>query len=109
MAGSLDKKAKATTQYQANLEDPAMKARQVEIQKQRARKLGDKAKAARTAKHAASKRSKLNHIQYVLSLPEITGDFPSLLDLTIVDRENKAAREAAEEAEERRRRRRRRR
>ena len=44
---------------------------------------------------------KEDHIQYVISLPEITDEFPSLLELTVVDREKvqalkKARKEAAE-------------
>lgn len=87
MAGNINKRIQAASKYQANLRDPAMLARQAEIQQQRSRKLGSKAKAAKEMKIVEQKRCKQAHRDAVLDLPEITEDFPSVLQLTIVDRE----------------------
>ena len=89
MAGSVEKKIKAASRFQANLQDPAMKARQQEIQQKRSRKFGTKATQAKQAREAQTKRSKLSHIQSILLLPEITESFPSMLELTIIDRKNR--------------------
>ncbi len=63
-----------------------MKARQAEIQQKHARKIGEKSKAARVLKASQAKRKKQNHMQSVLDLPEIADDFPTMLELTVIDR-----------------------
>ena len=90
MAGSVEKKIKAASKFQANLQDPAMKARQQEINIKRSRNFGTKAKAAKQTKNAETKRAKLNHLQSIILLPEITDSFPSMLELlTVIDRKNR--------------------
>lgn len=93
LAGDIERKIKAASRFQANLEDPAMKARQIEIQQQRARKLGAKAEAKKSMKAQEHKRMKQEHIHAMLDLPEIDASFPSMLELTIIDRQ--AAKQAA--------------
>jgi hypothetical protein len=85
MAGSLEKKIKATVKYQANMTDPATKARQEEIHLARRRKLGDKSKANRELKAEDIKRQKQVHKNAILSLPEIDYFLPSMLELTVID------------------------
>lgn len=65
--------------------DPAMKAKQAKIQQQRAWKFGEKSKAARAEKEATKKAAKQLHRGAIVALPEITDDFPSLLESTAVD------------------------
>ena len=48
----------------------------------------EKSKAAQSLKETQSKRKKEDHMEEILSLPEITDDFPSMLELTMADRDN---------------------
>ena len=77
------KKVNATMQYQANLDDSKLKERQAEVTGERARKFKSKTKWEERAEE--KKRSKSDHINSVLELPEINDEFPSLLELTMVD------------------------
>ena len=90
LAGSIDKKIKCAMKFQANLDDPATRAMQEAVRISRARKLGEKTKARNQLKYEDSKRVKLDHLNSVLALPEIEEDFPSLLELTITDRQAEA-------------------
>ena len=74
-------------QFHANLQDPSTKAAQEQVRKGRARKLGEKSKRAKALKSEEAKRLKEDHVAAILALPEIEGDFPCNLDLTIEDRE----------------------
>ena len=65
--------------------DPATKAKQEEVKASRARKLGAKSKADRQAKENEMKRQKQSHKTSILSLPEITDELPSMLELTVID------------------------
>jgi hypothetical protein len=85
LAGSIDKKIKCSVKYQANMTDPATKAKQEEVKASRARKLGAKSKADRQAKENEMKRQKQSHKTSILSLPEITDELPSMLELTVID------------------------
>ena len=77
--------------YQANLSDPKTKAKQAEVHALRARKVGEKSKQSKQQKLDAAKRNKTIHIESILILPEIEDDFPSLLELTVIDRVDAAA------------------
>ena len=90
LAGSIKKKIKCALKYQANLMDEATKARQEEVKVSRARNLGEKSKATKAAKAEAAKKQKQADVNAVLNLPEIDGDFPSVLELTVRDRQNMA-------------------
>jgi len=90
LAGSIDKKIKCAMKHQANLDDPATRAMQEVVRISRARKLGEKTKARNQLKYEDSKRVKLDHLNSALALPEIEEDFPSLLELTITDRQAEA-------------------
>jgi len=87
LAGSIDKKIKCAMKYQANLHDPATRAMQELVRVERSRKLGEKTKARNQLKEADSKRRKHEHLESILTLPEILEDFPSLLELTVRDRQ----------------------
>jgi hypothetical protein len=86
LAGSVERKIKCAMKYQANLSDPKTKAKQAEVHAIRARKTGEKSKQAKQQKLEAAKRNKTSHIASILDLPEIQGNFPSLLELTVIDR-----------------------
>ena len=87
MAGSLQRKIECSMQFQANLQDPATKAAQEEVRQARARKLGEKSKRAQLERKDKAKKAKQDHIASILELPEIEGDFPCNLDLTIADKD----------------------
>lgn len=85
-AACVDRKIKASMKYQANKLDPKMLARQQEIRDQRSRKLGEKSKAARAADTKEAKRSRQDHIQTIINLPEVEGSFSTMLELAVIDR-----------------------
>jgi hypothetical protein len=84
--GSLEKKIKCSMKYLENMKDPATKAKQEEVKRERARKLGDKSKASKDAKRAEAKRQRQDHKESILELPQIEGELPSMLELAIIDR-----------------------
>jgi hypothetical protein len=83
MAGSIQKKIKCTTKYQANISDPKVLAKQAEIREKAARKYRSNRPAI-----DSSKRRKSDDIKAIIDLPEIAGDFPNMLELTVIDRLN---------------------
>ena len=94
MAGSVKRKIKAAMQFQANLADPATKAKIAHIRAARSRQFGDKTKEARQQKKEAAKRLKQDDILAVLNLPEIEDTLLGVLDLTIIDRQAELAESA---------------
>jgi hypothetical protein len=86
MAGSITKKIKASLKYQANMAAPAIRAKQEEINQERARKVGEKSKEAKQKRLIDAKRQKSNHRSAILALPEITANLPTMLELTVTDR-----------------------
>ena len=72
--------------FEANLKDDAVKASAKEIKEKRARQFGEKTKAKRQLAADKKKQRKLADIEEILALPEIEDDFPSMQELTIVDR-----------------------
>ena len=82
LAGGLDRMMESTTQFQANINDPAMKARQIEVNEQRSRKLGGKTKEARAEKADATKRAKHDQRNSILALPEVSLTSPLLTERT---------------------------
>ena len=87
LAGSVDKKIDCTLKYQSNLTDPATKAAQQEVKRMRARKYGEKALQNRAAKVANKHEETEARIKKILAAPELTEAFPTLLDLTVMDRQ----------------------
>jgi hypothetical protein len=86
MAGSIEKKIKASLKFQANMTDAATRAKQEEVRLSRARRFGEKAKAARLERQEEKKRLKEHHKESVLSLAEILeGEFHSMLELAVID------------------------
>ena len=86
LAGSTERKIQNELKWDANSKDPAVLATQEAVRAARARNFGPEARAKREKKQAMKKKAKQSHIEEVLSWPEITGKFPSLLELTIEDR-----------------------
>ena len=85
MAGSIEKKMTASLKYQANMTDPATRAKQEEVSLARRRKLGDKAKAGRNDRDDNTKRQKETHKEEVLALPENKDELPTMLELAVID------------------------
>ena len=83
---SINKKIGCVSQYEANLKDPRVLAEQARIQKERARKLGEKSKANKELRQQEIKMRRLESIDSILDLPEIEYELPSFLDLLVVDR-----------------------
>ena len=86
LAGSTERKIQNELKWDANSKDPAVLATQEGVRAARARNFGPEARAKREKKQAMKKKAKQSHIEEVLSWPELTGKFPSLLELTIEDR-----------------------
>ena len=86
LAGSTERKIQNELKWDANSKDPAVIATQEEVRVVRARTFGPESLAKRNAKQSKRKKSKEAHIEEVLSWPEITGTFLSLLELTMEDR-----------------------
>ena len=91
LAGSIKKKIKASTIFQANLFDPEMQARHTEIRWERRSKVQEKTLLAKEKKANQTKIRKHDHYQGIIDLPELTCNIPSLLELTIIDQEEAAA------------------
>ncbi|CAB9528574.1 expressed unknown protein [Seminavis robusta] len=87
----------AEMKFEANLTDDAVKATQKDIKKKRARNYSEKTKAKKGLADQRKKQQKVTSIEDILGLPEIEDEFPSVLELTIVDRVH-----AREEEKERR-------
>lgn len=67
------------------MEDSATIAAQMEVQQARACNYGGKSKAKRALGAANAQLAKASHIDKILDAPKIKDNFPTLLDLTIVD------------------------
>ena len=81
-----EKRVECEMRYQAQLEDPKVKAIQAEVHTNRSRKLGEKAKAEKELRDAKRKENRMLSIQQILDLPPIEEEFPSLLELSVIDR-----------------------